>query len=184
MSHDLTRHKGPASMDHDGHSVIEPVRELAERVLRGGTARDADSLIAQAEQNLAGLKKEFPAWMATEFEGVEQAWKLYKEGAPDSQRLLFRKLHDMRGQAATFGFPLAGRAADNLCKLMDAIEEVPFAIIEAHVQTVRVIIRDNVNVEDHPIGVQMVKELEKLGHGLIQQVLRTDKGAGRFRSDG
>ncbi len=161
----------PRSVNHDDHSVIEPVRELAERGVTSGSAADIERMIAKAEHNLATLKQEFPVWMASEFTELQKAWADYKSGMPDAKRLLFRRVHDMRGQAATFGFPLAGRAADNLCKLMDAVEAVPIDIIEAHVQTINVIIRENINIDDHPIGITMIMELEKLGYGMIRNAL-------------
>lgn len=162
----------PDSIDHDTHTVIAPVRDLAERAITGGGSKDVDAMLAKAEQNLAALKKDFPEWMAAEFAELEEAWANYKKSAPNSKAILFRKVHDMRGQAATLGYPLAGRAADGLCKLMDALATVPESVIEAHLQTIRVIIRENVNVEDHPVGVMMIKALDKLSYDLIQQALK------------
>ena len=165
----------PRSVDHGDHAVIEPVRKLAERGMTSGSAMDIEKMIAKAEQNLATLKQEFPVWMASEFTELQKAWADYKADVPDAKRLLFRRVHDMRGQAATFGFPLAGRAADNLCKLMDTVEAVPVDIIEAHVQTINVIIRENINIEDHPVGIMMIMELEKLGHAMIRNALLNKK---------
>ena len=162
----------PDWVDHGTHTVIAPVRDLAERAMTGGGARDVDAMLAKAEQNLASLKKDFPEWMATEFASLEEAWDNFKGKAPSSKALLFRKVHDMRGQAATLGYTLAGRAADSLCKLMDTLAVVPDSVIEAHIQTIRVIIRENVNVEDHPVGVMMIKALDKLSYDLIQQALK------------
>jgi hypothetical protein len=161
----------PKSVEHDDHAVIEPVNNLAERAVRGGAPKDVERQIAAAEESLAKLRQEFPAWMASELSGIEGAWLYYKSGAEDGPKLLFRKIHDMRGQAATFGFPLAGRAADNLCKLMDALKQVPDDTIEAHIQTIRVIIREQVNIEDHPLGLAMIRSLESLGDGLIKKAL-------------
>jgi chemotaxis protein histidine kinase CheA len=159
------------SVEHEDYAVIVPVNTLAERAVRGGVPKDIERQIAAAEESLATLRQEFPAWMASELAGIEAVWQHYKSGAEDGPKLLFRKVHDMRGQAATFGFPLAGRAADNLCKLMDALKKVPDDIIEAHIQTIRVIIREQVNVEDHPLGIAMVQSLEGLGAGLIKKAL-------------
>jgi hypothetical protein len=166
------RNHQPDSVDHGTHTVMAPVRDLAERAMTGGSARDVDAMLAKAEQNLASLKKDFPEWMAAEFASLEEAWDKYKSKGPNSKALMFRKVHDMRGQAATLGYPLAGRAADSLCKLMDTLAAVPDSVIEAHVQTIRVIIRENVNVEDHPVGVMMIKALDKLSYDLIQQALK------------
>lgn len=161
----------PRSVEHEGYAEIEPVRELAERAVRGGTLRDVDRQIAAAEESLAKLRQEFPAWMASELADLETVWLHYQTGAEDGPKLLFRKVHDMRGQAATFGFPLAGRSADLLCKLMDALEKVPDSVIEAHLQAIRVIIREHVNIEDHPVAILMVKSLEKLGQDLVRKAL-------------
>jgi hypothetical protein len=166
----------PKSVEHEDHAVIEPITTLSERAVRGGMPRDIERQIAAAEESLAKLRQEFPAWMASELSGIEDAWTYYKSGAEDGSKLLFRKIHDMRGQASTFGFPLAGRAADNLCKLMDALKQVPDDIIEAHIQTIRVIIREQVNIEDHPLGVAMVQSLEGLGAGLIKKALANKAG--------
>ncbi|MFY8038081.1 MAG: hypothetical protein ACOVN4_00230 [Bosea sp. (in: a-proteobacteria)] len=162
----------PRSEDHEDHSKIEPIRDLAERAVTGGTAADYERMMAQAEMNLASLKQEFPAWMASELADLETALTNYKSGVPDGAKLFFRKAHDMRGQAATFGYPLAGRAADCLCKLMDALERVPDDVIETHMNAIRIIIKMNINVVDHPVGTQMIDELEKLGYKLIRSALR------------
>ena len=166
----------PRSVEHQSHTVIEPVLDLAKRAVTGGSARDVAQMLAEADQNLAVLKQEFPSWMASELADFEKAWELYQSGALGSSKLLFRKSHDMRGQASTLGFPLAGRAAENLCKLLDAIETVPETIIEAHIQTIRVIIRENINVEDHPVGLEMVASLETFGYALIKKALTSAEG--------
>jgi hypothetical protein len=170
------RNDAPRATDKDDHSVFEPSRALARKATSPGSAQDVDRLLANAEAKLAELRSEFPAWIASEFENIEKAWADYKAGAPDGEKLLFRRMHDMRGQAATFGYPLAGRAADYLCKLMDAIERVPDDIIEAHVQTIRVIIRQNVNVDDHPLGLEMLKALDTLGLNLVKRALKDKQG--------
>ncbi len=163
--------RAPSETEYDDHAVIAPVHDLAERAVRSGSSKDVDRLLAKAEEALAELRQEFPAWMAAEFEALEKAWAAHKAGAPDGKVQLFRRIHDMRGQASTFGYPLAGRAADMLCKLMDALQEVPPDVIEAHVQAIRVIIRDNVNTDDHPLGLQMIAALDELGIGLIRRAL-------------
>jgi hypothetical protein len=169
--------KNPSSIEHEHHSVIEPPRGLSERAITGGSARDVERILAEADLSLAALRTEFPAWMAAEFAEIESVWELYKTGVPDGPRLLFRKLHDMRGQAATFGFPLAGRAADNLCKLMDALQRVPDDAVETHLQTIRIIIRENISIDDHPVALQMVIGLENLGHNLIRKALAAAQAA-------
>jgi len=161
----------PTSVDHEDHSVIQQPQTLRLRAVSGGSSRDVEKMLADAESSLATLRQEFPAWMAAELEDLEKTYAYYKTGAVDGPKQLFRKVHDMRGQASTFGFPLAGRAADNLCKLMDALQSVPVDVIETHLHTVRIIVRENINIDNHPVALEMVIGLEKLGLGLIKKAL-------------
>lgn len=167
----------PTSVDHEHHSVIQQPQALKLKAVTGGSSRDVEKMLADAESSLAALRQEFPAWMAAELADLEKTYAYYKTGAVDGPKQLFRKVHDMRGQASTFGFPLAGRAADNLCKLMDALHSVPEDVIETHLHTVRIIVRENINIEDHPIAQQMVIGLEKLGFGLIKKALAAEAAA-------
>lgn len=162
----------PRMITMGDHAVIEPVRDLQMRAARPGTQKDIDKALAAAEAQLANLRTEFPAWMAAEVDELDKAWRAYQAGEPNAMTMLFRRVHDIRGQAGTFGFPLAGRAADILCKLMDAVGEVPASIIEAHLYAIRAIVRDNVNTDNHPVGVPMIKALEKLSQKLVQDRLK------------
>lgn len=166
----------PASKTYADYEEIEPIRDLADRAVAAASPKELERTMAKAEAGLAELRRDFPVWMASELKDLEQMFVLYKAGAEDSEILLFRKAHDMRGQAATFGYPLAGRAADCLCRLMDALKRVPDDVVEAHMMAIRVIVRENVNVDDHRIGLEMIKGLEHLGHGLIQKALKAQGG--------
>jgi len=56
----------------------------------------------------------------------------------------FRAAHDIKGQAATFGYPLAAEVADSLCRLVEHAPDqqcVPPALIDQHVDGVRAIMR-------------------------------------------
>jgi hypothetical protein len=50
---------------------------------------------------------------------------------------------------------------------------VPDDVIETHMNAIRIIIKMNINVVDHPIGVQMIAELEELGFKLIRRALKS-----------
>ncbi len=140
-----------------------------DRAVRRGGPDDMERMLANAEAQLALIQSEFPAWMASELAELEKAWDAYKAGDGEAPTRFYRKTHDIRGQAATFGYPLAGRAADLLCKLIDRVGTVPPAIIEAHVQAIRAIVRDNVKTDDHPVGKPMIGALEKLSAKLVSQ---------------
>ena len=58
---------------------------------------------------------------------------------------LFRAAHDIKGEAATFGYPAVVGAAESLCRLLDHTPDrarIPLALVEQHVDAVRAIARE------------------------------------------
>ena len=58
---------------------------------------------------------------------------------------LFRAAHDIKGEAATFGYPAAAGVAESLCRLLEhtpEIGQIPIALVDQHVDAVRAITRE------------------------------------------
>ena len=67
----------------------------------------------------------------------------------------------MKGQALTFGYPLAARIAGSLCKLLEAGDAKAFMQLgDAHVHAVRVIVRDNIKDNSNFVAARLADELE------------------------
>ena len=66
-----------------------------------------DDPVARAEQALAQLSGEFAGWMHSECERLEAARQNIKRDGfnKKSHDELFRAAHDIKGEAATFGYP-------------------------------------------------------------------------------
>src|SRR5437868_8879666 len=104
------------------HEVIVPPNKLKKAVekLKPGTKVDFDP-VARAEAALAELAADFSVWMDRECERLDAARNAIKasgitQGGKD---LLFRAAHDIKGQAATFGYPLVAPVAESLCRLIE-----------------------------------------------------------------
>ncbi|MDJ0932730.1 Hpt domain-containing protein [Breoghania sp.] len=120
--------------------IITPPVNLRSKVRQLG-AREAANFdpVAAAEAALAKLSTIFNSWMDLETEDLLKSWvDIHANGLNEERRdTLFRHFHDIKGQAATLGFPLAGRVADSLCHLLDTVTDVklvPEQLIEQHVQ--------------------------------------------------
>jgi hypothetical protein len=72
---------------------------------------------------------------------------------------LHRAANDVKGHAATLGYPLAARIAASLCDLLES-ELRPAPLVVAHVDAIRVIVRDQVHDESEPTALALVQELE------------------------
>lgn len=128
------------------HHVITPPDTLRGFVRRV-TGHEVDDPIARAEKALASLAGEFQDWMAIECDRLAAAHAaIMKDGFNAATRdELFRAAHDIKGDAATFGFPAAGAAADSLCRLIEhapELDRVPAALIGHHIDAIQAIVRE------------------------------------------
>jgi len=111
------KHDAPSVATYADHEVITPPNPLRGMVSQGA----ADDPVARAEAALAQLSSEFSAWMDAECERLIEARDIVrKDGFTiDLHENLFRAAHDIKGEAATFGFPAVAQAADSLCRLLE-----------------------------------------------------------------
>ncbi len=83
---------------------------------------------------------------------------------------LFRAAHDVRGQASTFGYPLATEAAESLCRLLEHTPDavpVPLALIDQHVDAVRAIIREAGNESGEKLAAALTGKLRSVTDGFL-----------------
>ena len=116
--------------DHHVITQPNPLRKVLLRV----PEPDLDDPVARAEKALAGLSGEFKTWMTIEADRLSAAHAaVLRHGFTDDNREeLFRAAHDIKGDAATFGFPSAAAAAESLCRIIEhapELAEVPLDLI-------------------------------------------------------
>ena len=153
------------------HKVITQPNPLR-KVLRRVADKDLDDPIARAEQALAGLSGEFKNWMSVEADRLAAAHAvILKTGFTDFTREeLFRAAHDIKGDAATFGFPSAAAAAESLCRIIEHapnLDEVPSDLIAHHINAVQAIVRDRTKLDT----VSMAGELSRQLRGVADTYL-------------
>lgn len=128
------------------HEVITRPNELR-RVISANPPAGGDDPVARAEQALAELSNEFSHWMESECERLDKARQTVKASsfANSSKEMLFHAAHDIKGEAATFGYPAVAAAADSLCRLIEYTQDptrIPITLVDQHVDAVRAIIRE------------------------------------------
>lgn len=128
----------------------------------GGTGAGLDSAALQrAEAAIAGLKSEFAQWMEADVETLVQSRDSYaKKTDGETKDRLFRASHDLKGQALTFEHPVVARMAASLCKLLDGTPDTPLLLIDAHVNAIRILVRQNVRDVADPTTNALAAELE------------------------
>lgn len=135
------------------HEVIVPPNKLKKAMVKVSSAEPDEDPLAQAEQALANLSSEFAEWMETECVRLDAARNAAKTArlAGQAREELFRAAHDIKGQAATFGYPSVAPVAESLCRLLEFAPDptrIPVALIDQHVDAVRAIVRENARGDD------------------------------------
>lgn len=149
----------------DDHSVIVPAHNLKSVARMTGEPGTVDmDVVAKAEAALAELEGEFEGWMEEECARLDDARAAVHRSGRNRETLdgLFSPAHDIKGEAATLGFPLAGRIATSLCRLVShapAPERVPLTLIGHHVDSIRAVLREQIRQPHNPIGSAVAEKL-------------------------
>ena len=153
------------------HQVITQPNPLR-KVLRRVSDEDIDDPIARAEKALAGLSGEFRNWMVIESDRLAAAHAaILAHGFTDATRdELFRAAHDVKGDAATFGFPSAGAAAESLCRIIEHapdLSKVPAELIAHHINAIQAIVAERTKLDT----ISMASELSRRLRGVADEYL-------------
>jgi chemotaxis protein histidine kinase CheA len=120
--------------------------------------------LKRAEAAVDVLKVDFQEWIGEDVERLSAARQLFAATrSAETRAALFRAGHDIKGQAATFEFPLIARVAGSLCKLIDATpapESIPLVLVDAHVTAIRIIFRDKIKDTENRMATELCAELE------------------------
>jgi hypothetical protein len=141
--------------------LFMPPNMLKAKVGGAGVGLDMGA-IKRAEQAMEGLKTEFADWMADGVRKLTDARDAFA-AAPNAQTqlMLCRLALDLKGQGLTFGYPLAARVANSLCRLLEGENPATaIQLIGAHVEAIHVIVRDNVKQNAPQIAAMLATELE------------------------
>jgi HPt (histidine-containing phosphotransfer) domain-containing protein len=151
------------------YEIIPAKQELkkkAQSTRRKKSEADVDP-VAAAEAALEKMAQNFVPWMASETETLLAAWQAAEEHGfdDDSREVLYRAAHDIKGQAATLGFPLVGHVAKSLCHLLDHVpetERLPTSLVAQHVQAIRAMVAENARETDHAVGRALHSRLSEV----------------------
>jgi chemotaxis protein histidine kinase CheA len=159
----------------DHHVITQP--NPLRKVLRRVTKTDRDDPVVRAEKALAGLSGEFRKWMAIEADRLSAAHAvILKHGFTDETREeLFRAAHDIKGDAATFGYPSAGAAAESLCRIIEHapdLEKVPSELIVYHINAIEAIVRERTKLDTISTASALSRQLRGVADEYLVQVNR------------
>jgi hypothetical protein len=143
--------------------IIRPPNALRAKV--GGFGGIDANAIAKAEAALKAMSAQFGQWLNDEIVKLDQAQAdiRAKGYTPETAEALYFRAHDLKGLGATYQYPLVTRIAGSLCRLMDDTDkrmQAPLALLDAHVDAIRAVVRDEIQTDEHPVGRDLAETLE------------------------
>ena len=144
--------------------VIRPPNTLRMKV--GGAFGGIDAgAIAKAEAALKAMSSQFGQWLQDEIVKLDKAQADIRAQGYNAQtaEALYFRAHDLKGLGATYQFPLVTRLAASLCKLLDDGAKragPPMLLVDAHIDAIKAVVRDQIQTDDHPIGRALAESLE------------------------
>jgi HPt (histidine-containing phosphotransfer) domain-containing protein len=159
------RDDSPSVATYADHEVITPPHRLRQVVSQA--APDDDDPVARAEAALAGLSSEFSTWMNAECERLEKARvDINNLGFTDKTHdAMFRAAHDIKGEAATFGYPEVAGVAESLCRLLEHTPDmtnIPRKLVDQHVDAVRAVVREHARPDVVDVAGALTRRLREV----------------------
>jgi chemotaxis protein histidine kinase CheA len=175
-----TEQAQPTQTHYEDHTVIVPPHQLKTAIIHTSEPGDiAMDPVQKAEEALATLTSEFNGWMQAECDLLETArTALHQRGPePTTLSMLFRASHDIKGDAATLGYPLAGRLAGSLCRLLDHAPDrnrIPLPLVDRSVEAIRAVVREEIRDAGEPTASEIAEQLAILVEKFLAAELNDD----------
>lgn len=146
------------------NQVIRPPNPLRAKVGGGFGGIDAKA-IARAEEALKAMSAQFGQWLNDEVVRLDKAQSdIRSQGyTPETAEALYFRAHDLKGLGTTYEYPLVTRIAASLCRMLDDADkrmQAPLAVVDAHIDAIKAVVRDKIQTDDHPVGRDLVETLE------------------------
>jgi HPt (histidine-containing phosphotransfer) domain-containing protein len=159
----------------DHHVITQP--NPLRKVLRRVADDDLDDPVARAEKALSGLSGEFGQWMEIEVGRLAAAHAaILKNGFTKTTRdELFRAAHDLKGDAATFGYPPAGTVAESLCRIIEHapdLARVPPDLIVHHINAIQAIVHEHTKLDTISTSNELSRRLRGVADEYLARVNR------------
>jgi len=125
--------------------------------------------IARAEAVVAGLAGQYLAAAAVDLAGLKAAaGRLAVDPAGRALHLdrLFRISHDMKGQGATFGYPLVTAIGNRLCRFIEkrreTLDDAGVAVVRRHVEALDRVLGERMRAVDTPEAEALLVSLDEV----------------------
>lgn len=140
--------KGPALLDK-----VPPMGGL-----------DPREAIKRANAAVDAVAKEFEGMLDGELDEIDALMAKYKtDKTQENLDAIFSRIHNLRGQGTTLGYPLLTRIGTSFCRYLidrDQAKAVNTSLIEQHLQALRIVLKERRANEGDAVSKQVAEALE------------------------
>lgn len=150
--------------------IIAVPNTLKERVT---VLESSDELTFDDSSILVDLSQQFVERLPDELRRIDQAYEGLKTSPHDDFRctVLFRLVHDLKGMAGSFNYPLISIIGNDLCRFLEYAEALTPArlhVIGFHIDAIKRVVDKRITGEPGEQGTRIVNAL----HAMTQKVLQ------------
>lgn len=142
---------------------IEPPPRAKLTEFSGAAFSEEDK--TRAERAVAKVLASYPTLLADEVARLVAAWAAAPEALnAETAAPIFAVAHELAGYGETFGFPLVTILARSLCRLLtmgDLSRDKMATVIDAHIATLRVVVRDSIRGHGGALGLSLATSLDQ-----------------------
>ncbi len=143
---------------------VQPPHQISERVSGGGDI--SDKMLSRAAAAVKRLSNQFTSLALDEINALSD---LHQEAVANPEerteivRKIFMVVHDLRGQGATFDYPLLTRIGSSLCtftETLDTFGDKEMQVIRVHIDALKAVMTHKVSGDGGPVGREIAQGLE------------------------
>ena len=152
-------------MGDDEARIIRPPNTLKAK-LGSGAGTSLDIILADAEKALESMENQYKEWLADYIASLETALATAQGTTPPDPEAITRirkTAHEIKGQGATFGYPLLSEAGYLLFRLTDQPSEQAaqwLELIAAFINFMGLIVREDIRGNGGKKESQLLAALE------------------------
>lgn len=130
----------------------------------------ADAAAAECDSTMGALRADYERWTHDALARMTEALitaRARSEARALALRQLFEAAHDVKGQGASFGYPLLSRIGQSLCRLghgasYEAFPAETLKVVGAHIDAMKIILEKRIRGDGGALGARLAEKLESM----------------------
>jgi hypothetical protein len=150
----------------DDVKIIKPSTKLKDKVGGGTNAKFNAKMIERTEKAVEARSGDYLVKVRNDIESLRKLIQRAQEEPENSRSILYdisMGAREVKGEAATFNYPLLTRFGDGLYKFTESMTELTkprIAVIQAHIDAMNAVLSQRMKGDGGPVGNQLSRGLE------------------------